>query len=87
MELDLTGKTAANDFAAACSSMGTIKRWLVDTGAGQHVVGREHLTAQQLADAFDVDPLRLITANWVIDASKATCLYVDQLDLWVLVYI
>ena len=87
LELKVQGLTIAEAFAAACSSKGTIKRWLVDTGAGQHVVGKEHLIAQQLADVVDVDPLRLITSNGIIEASKATWLYVSQLDLWVQAYI
>ena len=63
---------------------GTIRRWLVDTGAGQHVVGRRHLTQQQVEIMAKADPISLITANGFIEVDQIVELHVDELgfSIW-----
>ena len=72
---------------AAAMAEGKVKRWLVDTGAGAHFVGRKYLTQQQIDAVVSLDPIRLAIANGVISADKGAWLYVDELELWIMAYI
>ena len=58
---------------------GVIKRWLLDTGAGIHVVGRQYLTKQQLAGLVQSDPVTLATATGTIEVTQTVELWVDEL--------
>ena len=82
----LSGGESCSSVAAATAA-GTVKRWLVDTATGNHFVGPRHLSQQQIDSAVPMDPVRLATANGVIDVDKGVWLYVDELELWVLAYI
>ena len=78
--------------AFAASSMpvkvqGTIRRWLVDTGAGQHVVGKSHLTKQQLASMVKSDPITLVTASGVIIVYQIVEFHVDELGFAIWAYV
>ena len=58
---------------------GKIRRWLLDTGAGIHVVGCQHLKQQQLRSRVKSDPVRLVTANGIIGVEQTVELWIDQL--------
>ena len=62
---------------------GTIRRWLVDTGACRHVVGWRHPTKQQLASMVKSDPTSLGTANGLIEVDDIVELMVDELGFTV----
>ena len=61
----------------ACS--GTIRRWLVDAGVGQHIVVCSNLSKQQLASAQTVEAISVVTANGVIKVDQVVDLWVDEL--------
>ena len=64
-----------------------VTRWLVDTGAGRHVIGRKLLTNDQLANIQTVEPITFWTANCNFESSEAIMMYIDPLGIEVLVYI
>ena len=66
---------------------GTIRRWLVDTGVGQHVVGRSHSTKQQLKSLAKSDPITLATANGLIEVDQTLELHVDELGFSIWAYV
>eukprot|EP00971_Amphidinium_carterae_P266969 5295298-Amphidinium_carterae.1 len=49
---------------------GITRTWIVDTGVAQHLVGRWHLTSEEVDTAHDITPVRLSTANGVIRAPQ-----------------
>ena len=56
-----------------------VRRWLLDAGAGIHVVGRQHLTQQQLRSRVKSDPVRLVIANGIVGVDQTVELWIDQL--------
>ena len=62
---------------------GNIRRRLVDTDAGIHVVGRQHLTSQQLKARQKADAVSLNIANGVTECDEIVELMVDELGLTV----
>ena len=42
----------------------------MDSGAGRHIIGRQHLTEEQLANLQDVEELSCVFANGVITSNK-----------------
>ena len=64
-----------------------IRRWLVDTGAGVHVVGRQHLTARQFKNTVTGDTVSLLIANGVVEVDQTVELFVDELGFSVWVYV
>ena len=60
---------------------------MIDTGAGNHFVGRKHLTPKQLSTLVDVEPIAFITADGRVDTNKAVIVHIDGLDLDVSVYV
>ena len=66
---------------------GTIRRWLVDTGAGQHVVGKHHRTQDQLNSIVKADSISLVTANGFIEVDRKVELHVDELGFSIWAYV
>ena len=73
--------------ALASNVVRQIKMWMIDTGAGQHFIGRKYLTAEQLANLVDAEPITFTTANGQVPADKAVILHIDALDLDLPVYV
>ena len=58
---------------------GAYRAFIVDTGAARNVIGRKHLTPQERARIYKVDPIQFGTANGVITVDEATVCRVPNL--------
>ena len=61
--------------------------WMIDTGAGNHFVGKNHFSKEQLATLTDAPPLVFSTANGKVTADKVVLMHIDELDLDLPVYV
>ena len=65
-----------------------VDAWVVDTGSGRHLISRKDLDKNAENNIKRVEePLRLATANGVVDTNEIVKIFVRRLGLWVVAWV
>ena len=65
------GRIKAPDVSVPSVARSNTITWLVDTGAGRHVIGRRYLTEQQMASIQQVQSVGFQIANGSVYCNEA----------------